>query len=237
MGGGVYGVAVNPAGTRLYVTSYGATTLYVVDTTTNTLIAGIIVGAGSAGVAVNPAGTRVYVAMHTIDRVAVIDAATNAVLSLVPVGLTPLSFGQFIQPGSATAGTSATYLTINRTTDDSDGYTELRNPVRMTYSFAGCNGAELSLAMSAPGIGLPWSFLDGRLLWQPLPADLSLITPFISFYAYNGIEQDLFYGDLPAGTYDIVLACDIRNGHLDMTKLNTGSVLAGMYAYRKIRVR
>src|SRR4029450_13710608 len=56
------GVAVNAAGTRVYVTnSVTSGTVGVIDTATNAVIATIPVGAEPFGVAVNPAGTRVYV--------------------------------------------------------------------------------------------------------------------------------------------------------------------------------
>ncbi len=62
--------AINPAGTRLYVTHYVdnpndplAVGLSVIDTESNTKIAGIPLGLNAGeGVAVNPAGTLVYVA-------------------------------------------------------------------------------------------------------------------------------------------------------------------------------
>ena len=83
--------AINPAGTRLYVTHYVdnpndplAVGLSVIDTASNTKIAGIPLGFNSGeGVAVNPAGTRVYVTA-TRGGVVVIDANTNAVLDVLP---------------------------------------------------------------------------------------------------------------------------------------------------------
>src|SRR5215470_10104521 len=57
------GVAVNVAGTRVYVTdSVTSGTVAVIDTANNTVLATIPVGAEPFGVAVNPAGTRVYAA-------------------------------------------------------------------------------------------------------------------------------------------------------------------------------
>src|SRR5262245_20576100 len=56
------GVAVNAAGTRVYITdSVTEGTVAVIDTATNTVIATIPVGEEPFGVAVNPDGTRVYV--------------------------------------------------------------------------------------------------------------------------------------------------------------------------------
>jgi YVTN family beta-propeller protein len=94
-------VAVNPAGTRVYVTNLGSNTVSVIDTTPNSVIATVQVGNLPFGVAVNPAGTRVYVANAEVDlaqndyRVSVIYTATNAVATIQvgtatpPVGMIP----------------------------------------------------------------------------------------------------------------------------------------------------
>jgi YVTN family beta-propeller protein len=77
-------IAVNPAGTRVYVTNVGDSatddTVSVIDTATNTLIGPQIpVGRRiGGGIAVNPAGTHVYVAGGA--GIVVIDTATNAVV-------------------------------------------------------------------------------------------------------------------------------------------------------------
>jgi YVTN family beta-propeller protein len=94
-------VAVNPAGTRLYVTNFFLedNTVSVIDTTTNTVLTTVAVGRDPLGVAVNPAGTRVYVANQTDDGfgdVSVIDTASNTVVATVGVGFEPVAFGNFI---------------------------------------------------------------------------------------------------------------------------------------------
>jgi len=83
--------AINPAGTRLYVTHYVdnpsnplAVGLSVIDTDSNTKIAGIPLGLDNGeGVAVSPDGTRVYVTA-TRGGIVVIDANTNAILDVLP---------------------------------------------------------------------------------------------------------------------------------------------------------
>lgn len=75
-------VALNPAGTRLYVGSVS-----VIDTATRRVIATIPV-ANVRGMAVNPLGTRVYVAFGNLFQssgVAVIDAGTNKVITTIPI--------------------------------------------------------------------------------------------------------------------------------------------------------
>ena len=68
VGGWPGAVAVNPAGTKLYVADSGfsSTTVPVIDTATNTVSAKVNIRGNSWGVAVNPTGSKVYV---TIDSV------------------------------------------------------------------------------------------------------------------------------------------------------------------------
>jgi len=90
------GVAVNPAGTKVYVTNYGKNTVSVIDTATNKVTATVPVGNGPYGVAVNPAGTKVYVTNYGKNTVSVIDTATNKVTATVPVGNGP--YGVAVNP-------------------------------------------------------------------------------------------------------------------------------------------
>ncbi len=71
------GVAVNPAGTRVYVTNVESGTVSVIDAATNMVVATVPVGMKPFGVATNPAGTRVYVGNFKSDTVSVIDGSTG----------------------------------------------------------------------------------------------------------------------------------------------------------------
>jgi YVTN family beta-propeller protein len=91
-------VAVNPAGTLVYVTTEsGGNDVAVIDAGTNTVLTRVPVPF-PWGVAVNPAGTRVYVTSVSTNSVAVIDTSTHTVIGSIPVGSTPIAFGQFIRP-------------------------------------------------------------------------------------------------------------------------------------------
>ena len=98
-----HGVAVNPSGTRVYVTNFGSHTFSAIDTTTNTVIGSpVSVGGNPEGVAVNPSGTRVYVVSSSSGTVSVIDTETNTVVgSPISVGAGAVAFGQFIVPPQA----------------------------------------------------------------------------------------------------------------------------------------
>ena len=52
-----------------------------------------------------PDSSKVYVANFEDDTASVIDTATNAVSATIPVGRTPIAFGNFIQPRPKFAGT------------------------------------------------------------------------------------------------------------------------------------
>ena len=87
--GGPYGVAVNPAGTRVYVANFFGTTVSVINASTNSVIDTVQVGNSPSVPAVNPAGTRVYVTNYGDDTVSVIDTVTNSVIKTVSVGDQP----------------------------------------------------------------------------------------------------------------------------------------------------
>jgi len=91
------GVALNSAGTSLYVTeTFGANTVEVVDTVARIVVTTIPVGSNPAGVEVNPAGTQAYVANGSSGTVSIIDTATNIVSETINVGGGPQAFGEFI---------------------------------------------------------------------------------------------------------------------------------------------
>src|SRR5262245_10939188 len=82
------GTAVAQAQTRAYVAGGSPSgSVFVLDTTTNTLVTTIAVGEGTFGIVVTPDGSRVYVATQSASQVAVIDTATNTVVDRIPVGV------------------------------------------------------------------------------------------------------------------------------------------------------
>jgi len=89
---------VAPASTlaqHAYITNEGSSTVSVIDTATNTVIATIPVGSHPQGVAVTPDGSRVYVAneggLEGVGTVSVISTATNTVTGIpIPVGSLPI---------------------------------------------------------------------------------------------------------------------------------------------------
>lgn len=102
---------------------------------------------------------------------------------------------------------------------------QLINPVMVTYSIQGCSGKEMFLALNAPAMGLPWSYLSATG-WMPLPVNLSDITPYASGPADG--TYTLFSGTAPTGAYELYLDCDfVSDGHLNIdtsTSLNLNGV-------------
>ncbi len=96
-------VALNPSGTRAYVSNFGnssnGNTVAVIDTQTRTRLATITVGTAPEGVGVTPDGTKLYVVNKFSNNVMVVDTATNTVIGTpIAVGNMPIGYGIFIQP-------------------------------------------------------------------------------------------------------------------------------------------
>jgi YVTN family beta-propeller protein len=81
-----FGVAVTPDGTQAYVTNLGllgVSTVSVIATASNSVVATVAVGTNPAGVAVTPNGKHAYVANGGSNSVSVIATATNTVVATV----------------------------------------------------------------------------------------------------------------------------------------------------------
>ena len=117
----VTGIAVNPAGTRVYAANSLHT--YVIDTATNAVVATVTVGTGIggyAGVAVHPAGTRVYVTSNWgQSAVKVIDTVTNTVVADLaayydtPVGIAVNAAGTKFYVANMFSGSVSVYDTAS----------------------------------------------------------------------------------------------------------------------------
>ncbi len=88
------GLAIHPAGTRLYVANFVSDDLSVVDTDPSShsfhrVVATIRMDDGPEGVVVAPDGSRVYVAHANAGSVLVADTESGVVVSSLAVGLSP----------------------------------------------------------------------------------------------------------------------------------------------------
>ncbi|HEX6731584.1 MAG TPA: hypothetical protein VF074_16280, partial [Pyrinomonadaceae bacterium] len=104
-----FGVAITPDGAFAYVANNGGgvccggggvpSSVSVIDTATNTIVAIVPVGSPN-GIAVSPDGALVYVTNLSNNTVSVIDTATNSPFAVVPVGTFPLgvAFGTLNEP-------------------------------------------------------------------------------------------------------------------------------------------
>jgi YVTN family beta-propeller protein len=93
VGIGPYGVEVNPTTNRIYVASFNAGTVSVINGATDGVIATVPVGVGPMGLAVNSVTNRIYVPNNGATKngttISVIDGATNAVISTITVAAGP----------------------------------------------------------------------------------------------------------------------------------------------------
>ncbi|AKB18679.1 PKD domain-containing protein [Methanosarcina sp. WWM596] len=71
------GVAVNPAGTKVYVTNSGDGTISIIDTITRKIIDTVNVGDTPERIVFTPDGTKLYVVNSGSNNISVIDTATN----------------------------------------------------------------------------------------------------------------------------------------------------------------
>src|SRR5207249_1824484 len=86
VGYGCKGLAMNPAGTRLYCTAGGTDVIYIVDVATDTLLNTVTSGPDpGTSIALNPTGTRAYFHGNGAERV--LDTSTNTVIDIIPVNL------------------------------------------------------------------------------------------------------------------------------------------------------
>jgi YVTN family beta-propeller protein len=157
--GGYAGVAINPAGTRVYVTSNWNQiphVLRVIDTTTNTVTASIPVGDTPVGVAVSPSGLRVYVANMFSNDISVIDAESNVVTARVdltigsPCGRALVPFGIALDP----AGNRAYVANQNCMAADGYWYTssiDTSSNTVLKHIASGTNSSPRGVAVSPDG--------------------------------------------------------------------------------------
>jgi serine/threonine protein kinase, bacterial len=86
VGSGAFGVAVDPIAHAAYVTSSGADSVAVIDTTSRSVAATIAVGRRPVGVAVDPSTSIVYVTNYDDSSVSVINPTSRTVTATVRVG-------------------------------------------------------------------------------------------------------------------------------------------------------
>jgi YVTN family beta-propeller protein len=72
-----------------YVPNANSNTVSVIDTTSNSVVATVAVGAYPRGVALSPDGSRAYVVNGDSGTVSVISTATSSVVATVGVGEAP----------------------------------------------------------------------------------------------------------------------------------------------------
>jgi YVTN family beta-propeller protein len=108
------GVAINPAGTRLYVTTIDCRLdswvtpggVSVIDTQQGVTLTSITVGNYPTGIVLNPAGTRAYVTNWASGTISVIDTATNTTIG------SPIVLGDTTYPMSAVVSNEGSRLYV-----------------------------------------------------------------------------------------------------------------------------
>ena len=114
------------AQTRAYVANFGSNNVSVIDTSSNTVIATVMVGSQPQGIAVTPDGANVYVANCGGD-VWVIDTSTNKVATKFPAGACPT--GVVITPDGSHAYVTLTNANAVAVIDTSSNTVMTKIPV------------------------------------------------------------------------------------------------------------
>lgn len=84
-------VAVSPFNDRVYVTNNGSSTVSVINTASNTVIATVPVAAGSiTNLAVSPDNSKVYVVSQNTNTIQIISTSSLTVTGSIAVGTTPI---------------------------------------------------------------------------------------------------------------------------------------------------
>ncbi len=96
-----------PAQFFAYVTNSNSSSVSVIDTASNSVVATVGVGGRPIGIGITPDGSRAYVANSNSNSVSVIDTATNSVVATVGVGSYPQ--GLAITPDGSRAYVANTF--------------------------------------------------------------------------------------------------------------------------------
>ncbi len=107
---GPYAVAITPNGAFAYTANAAASTVSVIDTSTNTVTATIPVGITPHGLAITPDGINAYVGNEYSSTVSVIDTRTNTVVNTVN-GVAVAPEGVAIKPQQGLAANPCRYRT------------------------------------------------------------------------------------------------------------------------------
>ena len=125
---------------QAYVGNNSATTVSVIDTTTNQVTATITTGTGPNGVSITPDGTKVYVSNELDGTVSVVSTATNAVLTTIHTGGAP-------QPSQVSPDGSTVYVADN----DGNGIDVIDTATDTLRTTVPAAGAPVGLAISPDG--------------------------------------------------------------------------------------
>jgi YVTN family beta-propeller protein len=152
LGDGRFAIAVNPAGTRVYLTDDGNASSNVAVLDAGGTILTKIPTECSEGVSVTPDGKKVYVANCITNSVAVIDANTNTIVNTIQVGSTPEAFGQFIATARTSQCTTGTTILNVGLPQVIDPNVLGIKPYHITYEGLGLDFTEIAAPDATSGI-------------------------------------------------------------------------------------
>jgi len=171
--GGLVGIAINSTGTRLFVTKYGNSSsdnagniVYVIDTSTNSIIQTVTVGGAPHACVVSPDDRFLYVTCETSKAIYRIDLSTYLPTSVATLNVSCFSITMSVDGTKLYVGTGTTVVpyivdisTGNLTagtalTGFSNAYNMARTSSTVYVSNYG-NGTVTPIAISSDSIGSP----------------------------------------------------------------------------------
>jgi YVTN family beta-propeller protein len=124
-----FGIAYNPANNNTYVANFGSSTVSVISSSTDSVIATILVGREPIWIAYAPPNNKLYVTNFGSNDVYVINGATNKVIKNIPVGNGPFAIAYSPSNNNVyvTNSGDGTVSVIDTSTDTIVGTIELLN--------------------------------------------------------------------------------------------------------------
>jgi YVTN family beta-propeller protein len=91
-----FGVSVDPARNRVYVTNAASDTLSIIDGASCDALGEVPLGRGPLGIELDPGRDRAYVAIAGESHVAIVDTEAQAAIGEIGTGSSPVGFGNFV---------------------------------------------------------------------------------------------------------------------------------------------
>jgi YVTN family beta-propeller protein len=112
IGGGPQSITISPDDSRLYVAGGGYNNVFVLDASTGAGITSFAAGSNTIGLAISADGSELITTNIADNSVSVINTSNGSSIT-VPVGTSPMSFGNFISATGCSGTSQSATVTVN----------------------------------------------------------------------------------------------------------------------------